>query len=321
MLYSGDFQNSKQLLSAVTRRANSKPAKPSATLLDAFHQHRSRQMGRASITNKILIELQNGECSLGRSPELKEAVEMAMGQPAPSSMVLSLRETLGMIGANEWRKKGVHVEALNASVHADYGVFSPVRGEYLNLVNDAQLNNPQVAWDIGTGTGVIAAVMATRGVDEVVATDSCSRAMQCAAKNIRRLNLQAKISLVEADLFPQGKADLIVCNPPWLPAKASTSIERAIYDPKSKMLRGFLNGAAVHLNADGETWLIMSNLAELIGLRKPTELQEWITHANLSVVEKLDTSPQHSKSKDQSDPLYEARANEVTSLYRLKPVR
>jgi methylase of polypeptide subunit release factors len=318
MLYTGDFQNAKQLLHAVTRRANRKPARPVGTMLEAFHQHRARQIGRANITNKILIELQHGKCNLTRSPELQEAVEGALGGKAPETLVLSLRETLGMIGANEWRKKGVYVDALKANIHANYGVFSPVRGEYLDLINEAQLNNPQVAWDIGTGTGVIAAVLVTRGVKQVIATDTSARALQCAAENIQRLNMQSNIRLVETSLYPEGKADLVVCNTPWVPAKVNTPIEHAIYDPKSQMLKGFLNGAKAHLTANGEAWLVMSDLAENIGLRSPDDLQDWIRQAGLSVIEKRDTSPKHARSSEQSDPLYEARSKEVTSLYRLK---
>jgi len=318
MLYRGDFQNAKQLLSAVTRRADRKPVKPSDSMLQTFHQHRGRQICRANITNKILIELQNGKCSLARSPDLQEAVEEALGEEAPANMVISLRETLGMVGANEWRKQGVFIEALNASIHANYGVFSPVRGEYLELINEAPLNNPRVAWDIGTGTGVIAALLATRGVPQVVATDNCLRAVKCAAENVERLNLQSKIRVVETSLFPEGNADLIVCNPPWLPAKANTPVERAVYDPKSLMLRGFLNEVTSHLNENGEAWLIMSNLAENIGLRGPEDLQNWIAEAGLSVIEKRDTTPKHPGATDQADPLYPARSTEVTSLYRLQ---
>lgn len=318
MLYTGDFQNAKQLLHAVTRRADRKPAKPADTLLKAFHQHRARQIGRANITNKILIQLTNGKCGLSRSPQLEEAVENALGEKPPESLVLSLRETLGMIGANEWRKKGVYAEALQANIHANYGVFSPVRGEYLNLINAAPLNNAQVAWDIGTGTGVIAAMLATRGVPQVIGTDTCGRALQCAAENIQRLNLESTVRLIDTSMFPEGKADLIVCNPPWVPAKVNTPIERAIYDPKSQMLRGFLNGVKSHLNENGEAWLIMSNLAENIGLRSAGDLPEWIAEAGLRVLEKRDTSPKHAKATEQSDPLYEARSREVTSLYRLK---
>ncbi len=323
LLYRGDFQNAKQLLQAITRRVDRKPVKPAATMLEAFHQHRARQIGRANITNKVLIELKYGQCDLPRAPDVKAAVHGALiidekADKLPARLVLSLRELLGMVGAHEWRKKGVPIDALNANIHAHYGVYSPVRGEYLELIDQVPLNNPQVAWDIGTGTGVIAATLVTRGVKQVIATDNSPRALACAAENVQRLNMQSNIQLLEADLFLEGRADLIVCNPPWLPAKANAPIEHAVYDPDSKMLKGFLKGVKAHLNPEGEAWLVMSDLAEHIGLREAGDLQNWFAEAGLHVVEQLQVAPKHAKASDQSDPLYAARAKEVTSLYRLK---
>lgn len=318
LLYRGDFQNAKQLLQAITRRVDRKPIKPTASMAEAFHQHRARQIQRANITNKILIELQHGKCDLKRAPDVRDAVSGAIGDKIPVKMVLSLRELLGMIGAHEWRKKGVYIDALRANIHADFGVYSPVRGEYLELINQAPLNNAQTAFDIGTGTGVIAAILVNRGLKKVVATDNNPRALACAKENIERLNLKPYIEVVEADLFPQGKADLVVCNPPWLPAKANAPIEHAIYDQNSAMLKGFLSGVKAHLTENGEAWLILSDLAEHLGLRTRDELMQWIANAGLHAIEKLDIAPKHAKSSDQSDPLYLARSKEITSLYRLK---
>ncbi|PPD11983.1 MAG: methyltransferase [Methylotenera sp.] len=324
-LYKGDFQNAKQMLQAITRKFDIKPIKPAENLTQAFHQHRARQIQRANITNKILIELNHGSCDLKRAPDVKEAVTGALIVNAkldkvPMKMVLSLRELLGMVGAHEWRKKGVPVDALPANIHAHYGVYSPIRGEYLDLINTTSLGNAKTAFDIGTGTGVIAAILVTRGIKAVIATDNNLRALNCAADNVEKLNLKSYITVEQANLFPGGhkKADLIVCNPPWLPAKANAPIEHAIYDPNSAMLKGFLNGVKTHLNEDGEAWLILSDLAEHLGLRTPEELQKWIADAGLMVVEKLDIAPKHAKSSDQSDPLYAARVKEITSLYRLK---
>jgi methylase of polypeptide subunit release factors len=324
-LYKGDFQNAKQMLQAITRKFDIKPIKPAENLTQAFHQHRARQIQRANITNKILIELNHGSCDLKRAPETKDAIAGALIVNAkldkvPAKLVLSLRELLGMNGAHEWRKKGVFIDALQANIHAHYGVYSPIRGEYLELINSTSLGNAKTAFDIGTGTGVIAAILVTRGIKAVIATDNSLRALNCAQENIEKLNLKQYITVEQANLFPGGhkKADLIVCNPPWLPAKANAPIEHAIYDPNSAMVKGFLNGVKAHLNDDGEAWLVMSDLAVHLGLRSDEELQKWIVDAGLSVVEKLDIAPKHAKSSDQSDPLYAARVQEITSLYRLK---
>ena len=164
-----------------------------------------------------------------------------------------------------------------------------------------------MAWDIGTGTGVLAAVLARRGVPQVIATDNAARALACAQDNVQRLGVAAQVQLCNVDLFPPGHADLIVCNPPWLPVRATTSLEQAVYDPDSRMLRG----------PGGEGWLILSDLAEHLGLRSRADLLAWTEAAGLRVVERLDIRPHHRKAQNASDPLHSARAAEVTSLWRL----
>jgi hypothetical protein len=83
------------------------------------------------------------------------------------------------------------------------------------------------------------------------------------------------------------------------------------------MLRGFLNGLAAHLAPGGEGWLILSDFAEHLGLRPRAQLLEWIAAAGLSVLERHDVRPTHSRASDAADPLHVARAAEVTSLWRL----
>jgi methylase of polypeptide subunit release factors len=177
-----------------------------------------------------------------------------------------------------------------------------------------------LAFDIGTGTGVLAAILANRGVTKIVATDNSHRALDCALQNVTNLGLKPNVTLVEADLYPKdeyGQADLIVCNPPWLPAHPSSALESAIYDEKSKMLKGYLNGLSAHLSEQGEGWLILSDFAEQLGLRSRDELLGWISDAGLKVLEKIDTKARHNKVLDASDPLHEARKAELTSLWRL----
>jgi methylase of polypeptide subunit release factors len=160
-------------------------------------------------------------------------------------------------------------------------------------------------------------VLARRGVPRIVATDQDSRALACATENIERLGLTAAVSVVAADLFPEGRAPLVVCNPPWVPAQPSSPVECAVYDPDSRMLRGFLGGLAAHLAPGGEGWLILSDLAEHLGLRSRDELLGWIAAAGLQVRGRVDTRPKHPKASDRNDPLHAARAAEVTSMWRL----
>jgi methylase of polypeptide subunit release factors len=125
------------------------------------------------------------------------------------------------------------------------------------------------------------------------------------------------VQVIDANLYPEGRAPLMICNPPWLPAKPSSPVERAVYDPDSRMLRSFLAGLAAHLAPGGEGWLIVSDLAEHLGLRTRAELEGWIAAGGLRVAGRLDTRPRHGKAFDPADPLHAARSRELTSLWRL----
>jgi len=324
LLWRSDFHNARQLLQAMGRRMERRPGRraPAASPLEAFHQHRQQQGQRAAVLGKVLIELDGGYgIALPRAPDLRLACSEAWGPADGQSSVAALRELLGLVGAHEWRKKGVAVPALGDAaagrIHPHYGVFSPVRGEYLDLVAAAPLPALDLAFDIGTGTGVLAAILARRGVRHVVATDQDPRALACARDNLARLGLQTQVDLVAADLFPPGRAPLVVCNPPWLPARPSAPIERAIYDEDSRMLRGFLGGLADHLAPGGEGWLVLSDLAEHLGLRAPGQLEAWIAAGGLRVVARASVKPRHPKAADRQDPLHAARARELTWLWRL----
>lgn len=317
LVWQGDFQNARQLLQAMARRIDRRPKKPADSSVDAFNLHRLGQSQRARTLGMLLIPLDaDYTIPLRRAPDLREACAEAYGAGGEAS-VASLRELLGLIGAHEWRKKGVEIAALGGRIHPHYGVFSPVRGEYVELVARAALPSNALAFDIGTGTGVLAALLARRGVQRVVATDLDPRALACAAENLDRLGLAACVELVKADLFPEGRAPLVVCNPPWVPARPSSPIEYAVYDPDSRMLKGFLAGLADHLEPGGEGWLVLSDFAEHLGLRTREALLGWIDAAGLTVLGREDIKPVHPKATDANDPLHRARSAEITSLWRL----
>ncbi|WP_296443940.1 class I SAM-dependent methyltransferase [Rhodoferax sp. UBA5149] len=339
LLWRGDFQNARQLLQALARRADNIPtrkrkkAAQEVPLAEAFHLHRLAQSQRARMLGMLLIPF-NADYSipLRRAPDAKAACAEAWGaaDAATGASVASLRELLGITSAHEWRRVGVEIAALgdapNNRIHPHYGVFSPVRGEYIHLVATAHLPKPPtgqasiVAFDIGTGTGVLSAVLARRGVQQVVATDQDPRALACARDNLARLGVAQQVKVVQADLFPEGRASLVVCNPPWLPARPSSPLEHAVYDEGSRMLLGFLKGLTAHLAPKGEGWLILSNFAEHLGLRSRAELLAAFESNGLRVVSRIDARPQHPKASDANDPLHEPRSREVTSLWRLAAI-
>ena len=333
LLWRGDFQNARQMLTALSHRVDraslkgpkSAPRERPAPLppAQAFNLERQGRAQRARTLGMLLVPV-NADYGipLRRAPDLRLALTEAHGPPKDAS-VISLRELLGVVGAHEWRRNGIELAGVGLRVHPHYGVFAPIRSEYVELVAKAPLpaaaRSSPVAFDVGTGTGVLAAVLARRGIERVVATDLDARALACARENIARLGLEARVQVLEADLFPEGKAAIVVCNPPWIPARPSSPLEQGIYDPGSRMLQGFLRGLASHLEPGGEGWLILSDLAEHLGLRSRDELLAWIGESGLRVLDRMDARPKHARVADASDPLHRARKAEVTSLWKLAP--
>ncbi len=326
LLWRGDFQNARLLLQAMARRIDKKkpPPRDAPSLTEpaqAFHRYRLMQSQRARTLDKLLIPCHaDHHIPLRRAPDIREACLHAYG-PRDLNYVASLRELQGLVGAYEWRKRGIEIPALGLHIHPHYGVFAPVRNEYVKLVTMASppklLTTQSLAFDIGAGTGVLAAALALRGIQRITATDLDPRALDCARENLTRLGLTDRVDVMQADLFPPGQAALIVCNPPWIPARPSSPLEQAIYDPDSRMLRGFLQGLGAHLLPGGEGWLILSDFAEHLGLRSRSELLAEFDAAHLQVLEKNDIKPVHPRVSDSTNPLHTARTAEITSLWRL----
>ena len=327
LLWRGDFHNARQMLTALASRTarrlgrvKRKPGTKSPAPV-SFNQHRQVQGQRARTLGALLVPLAaDFSIPLRRAPDVRSACTEVFGA-AQAESVISLRALLGIIGAHQWRTKGIDIPAAGGRIHPHYGVFAPIRSEYVDLVAGEPLPTALgaggMAFDIGTGTGVLAAVLARRGVAHVVATDMDARSLACARENIERLGLQSAVQVTEADLFPPGRAALIVCNPPWIPARPSSPIERGIFDEGSQMLLGFVAGLREHLAPGGEGWLLLSDLAEHLGLRSRGQLLEALTQAGLTCLGRSEARPVHGRTRDAEDPFHAARAAEVTSLWRL----
>ncbi|MEV5874256.1 class I SAM-dependent methyltransferase [Streptomyces sp. NPDC052101] len=318
LLWRGDYHGARRLLTALARRIDRKAPGPAPSAAETFRLQRRFRAHRARVLGRLLVLLEaDHTLALRRAPDVRAACADAYG-PSAGPTLVPLRELLGALGARQWREKGVHVPALDARIHPHYGVFAPVRGEYVDLVAQAPLPTADTtAFDLGTGTGVLAAVLARRGVRRVLATDLSPRARACARDNVIRLGLADRVTVTGPQLYPPGRAALVVCNPPWLPARPASTLDQAVYDPGGTMLHAFLAGLPAHLEPAGEGWLILSDLAEHLGLRSRAELLGAIEGAGLKILSRTDTRPRHPRATDPDDPLRTARAAEVTSLWRL----
>lgn len=348
LLYRGDYVLARQLLAAMGRRlrrpgpvrGRSPQGGAAPSPADLFRRERERSRLEHVLLSRLLVPVEAGwRVPLRRAPDLRAACEEALGgwpsfdaaggapvDEAGEMGVLPLRDLLGLVGAHEWRRRGLEVPALGARLHPHHGVYAPIRGEYVDLVAAAapagSLSGKR-ALEVGTGTGVLAILLARAGA-RVVATDLEPAAVACARENAAALGAAEAIEVVEADLFPPRSApgsgddrfDLVVANPPWLPAAAHTPLDRAVYDPGGAFLARFLAGAPARLAPGGEVWLVLSDLAERLGLRAPGAVEAAAAAAGLRLLALHSARPAHPRARDAGDPLHAFRAAEVTRLFR-----
>jgi methylase of polypeptide subunit release factors len=321
----GDYHNARALLAAMGRRLAAgvrERARAPADTRALFLAERRLRLLEHDVLSRLAVPAEPGwRITLRRAPDVAAACEGAFGPHPGGLAVVPLRELLGAIGAHEWRRKGVPVPALGARVHPHHGVYAPVRGEYVDLVAEASRGWPGAgrdALDVGTGTGVLAILLARAGA-RVVATDDAPVAVACARENAARLGVADRVEVVLADLFPPaGRFDLVVSNPPWLPADAVSPLERAVYDSGGRFLARLVAGLPERLRPGGEAWIVLSDLAERLGLRPRGHLEALAREAGLAVIAVAETRPTHPRAADPADPLHAARRAEVTRLYRLR---
>ncbi len=316
--YTGTFQNAKQLLSAMTRRLPEPP--PSKSSLDAFRSERRARHLEAQTLSHLVVGLDREYALLlQKAPDVALICRQIWGPADADLTVVPLKTLLGMQGAAEWRRKGLIVPGLEGKLTPHYGVYLPTRTEYVELIRSLPDVEGKSVFELGTGTGILSLILLQRGATRVTATDIDPRAVGCAKDNARHLSLADRFMVLERAGYPEGRADLVVCNPPWLPEPAKNRIDRAVFDENSVFLLEFLNGLRAHLTPTGRGVLLLSNLAVLLGLRDEGWLAQRFADAGLEVEGTATTTASHGKARDASDPLHAARSKEITTRYLLKP--
>ncbi|MFP5022141.1 methyltransferase [Pseudonocardia phyllosphaerae] len=329
MLWRDDYNVALQVLDAMRRRRRSRRSHRPLPVAQEFNRRRQHRAHTAQILGSLLVELQpGGDLRLRRAPDTADAVREVYGE-LDERVLVPLQELLGVLNVHRQRREGIPIKSLGgAHIRPHYGVFAPTRQDYIDLVGRAPLppgigNGNGTAFDIGTGTGVLSALLIARGVGMVVATDCQSRAVECARDNVERLDLSRQVVIEQRDLFPRGKADLVVMNPPWIPGTPRSAVETGVYDRHGGMSRRFLRGVRDHLKPGGEAWLLQSTLAEHLGLRRQGELSGLVAETGLHVVGLDEATPCTAARSDErvsrNDPIAAARRRERLQLWRLGP--
>jgi release factor glutamine methyltransferase len=151
------------------------------------------------------------------------------------------------------------------------------RPETEHLVEAVLTRSPETILDIGTGSGAIAVTLALETNARVSATDISQAALRIAQQNARTLN--ARVEFVACDLgsaFADGSVDLVVSNPPYIPARDRASLQPEVRDHEPALaLFGGEDGLAIYRRLIPEAarllrpggWLMME-LGDAVAVRE-----------------------------------------------------
>lgn len=139
------------------------------------------------------------------------------------------------------------------------GVYEPAEDTHL-IIESLEVHRGDKVVEIGSGTGIISLHCAKAGA-EVMAVDISEDAVDCTRLNSARNSLNLKVS--KSNLFENvnGKFDLIIFNPPYLPDAETRDIRWSGGPTGLDVIRRFLGSAGEHLEEDGRIVLVISSLA------------------------------------------------------------
>ena len=179
--------------------------------------------------------------------------------------------------------------------HVDPRVIVP-RSYFAELLEDGfapWIEDPEAvesALDLCTGSGCLAIVMAHAFPHAAIdAIDISSDALEVARRNIADYGLDDRVRAIESDLVATVKKkryDLIICNPPSVPAAAMDALPAEYrHEPALALAAGadgldvvrrILAEAAAHLNPDGVIAIEVGHNQDLVTAAFPDLNAVWL---------------------------------------------
>lgn len=156
------------------------------------------------------------------------------------------------------------------------------------------------ALDAGTGTGCIPISISKNSPGcKWLATDVSPAALEVAAQNISRHQLENRISLLEADVLDgvQGYFDLVCSNPPYIPTGVYQTLAVSWHEPRLaldggpdglNLVRKLLEQAASLINSPG---LILCEIEETQGDQVLAIAKAFYPQASVQVLQDIAGKP------------------------------
>lgn len=211
--------------------------------------------------------------------------------PERGELWLPLVDLQELHGQWERYARGVPMAVLGQPLRPFAGVYAPKRTVHLELFATwlAGWQGPRRrAVDVGTGSGVLALMLARAGFETVAATDCNPNAVESTRREVERHGLQEHVRPLHVDLLgsPREPVDLVVFNPPWTQGPVRHPLDRALYFDDDLFER-FFDAAHQHIGAEGRVVLLFSDLLRLVQPDVPHPIEAELERGRLRLVQKL----------------------------------
>lgn len=288
---------------------------------ETFAAQRAYRTAFRFYSHFILIEVKAHRLLAKKAPEIGWLAKL---YPDVPNFILPFPVIQGLNSAWQWYVKGIHIPVLRNKIHPYYGVYFPTRFEHLFLF-DHWLNHysgtKKTAIEVGVGSGVLSLQMVKHGFQKVFATDTNVNAIIGLNEMMGETKLSRKIEADYAHLFGKWEkpTELIVFNPPWLPASQELNyLDEAIYYDE-KLFPEFFEEAKKRLLPDGRIVLLFSNLSQVTEVSKVHPIEKELAEGGRFKLEKCIRKPVKQASDKTKRDQYWRSAEEV-ELWVLMPL-
>lgn len=276
------FNNGQALLASL--RTYLKRRFPNKT----FQEQRDYRAAYQQLSNRILIQIVDHKLAVKKAPAIGWLEKL---YPENADFLLSFPQVQGLNSAWQWYEKGIVIPGLRNKIHPYFGVYFPTRFDHL-LLFDKWLKRyegaKKAAIDVGIGSGVLAFQLLKYGFQKVYGTDTNPNAIVGLAEFMGDTKLSRKIELDHGALFGKWDkpAELIVFNPPWLPASAELDrLDEAIYYGE-RLFPDFFEAAQRMLLPGGKLVLLFSNLAQITKVSNAHPIEQELAEGGRFQLEK-----------------------------------
>jgi SAM-dependent methyltransferase len=278
----GDFRRGQDVIAALVTSLDAPPVGAKQAVKQAYREAYRETAWR------LLAPVAGGRVRLSGAPEIGFLAEL---YPELESFWLPFPEVSDL--ANAWKRyrTGVPMPVLGHSLHPFYGTYLPRRTLHLELFAtwlSGWAGPRDHAVDVGTGSGVLALMLARAGFAHVRATDTNPNACESVRREIARRPEPPRITVQETDLLGDDATpvDLIVFNPPWTPGPVDNLLDQALHY-NDDVFERFFTQADTCLTPEGRIVFVFSNMIRLgkSGVRHPLDAE--LTRGRFHLVDTL----------------------------------